>query len=355
MAGAGVNDHMVVTPDDHRAYIVIAGIVGLTWSVMVLCIRLFIRFRLTGPFCLDDWAATIATFFGACQTAIVFYAVRQGVGVRYNTAYDDSIDSAFKAYYASTIIRQAADKHLLGTRIVTAIIFIWGFASVLIVAFQCDASRPWDLSQKCSGLLPRWLVIETFSLVIELLISGLAFSLVLGLDMAFQTTFIVVMAFSAQLLVAIPVGYRLALLRDAIHSSRPVMFTLTDLTIVTQVVMHFSIMAATFPCFRQFLQAFNNDFGATTKMGTGENTRDASQGNNSNNSYAMSILRSRGERGAEGSALTTQHPDHDSDTDVEAVFRPILPSRDGMLAPADDGRSLQSMGSDRAMIKQKRA
>lgn len=173
--------------------------------------------------------------------------------------------------------------------------------------------------------------------------------------MAFQTKSIVVMAFSAQLLVAIPVGYRIVFLRDALHSRTPVMFTLTNLTIVTQVVMHFSVMAATFPCFRQFLQAFNNDFGATTKMDTEENSGDRSQGNNSNNSYAMSMLRSGGERGVGGSALTTRQHDHDhnSDTDVEAVFLPVLPSRDGMLTPADDGRSLRSMGSDRAIIKNK--
>lgn len=61
MASAGVNDHMVVGPDDHRAYIVITAIVGLIWSVLVLCIRIFIRTRLTGPLGLDDVAATIAT------------------------------------------------------------------------------------------------------------------------------------------------------------------------------------------------------------------------------------------------------------------------------------------------------
>ncbi|KAJ4144376.1 hypothetical protein LMH87_003260 [Akanthomyces muscarius] len=379
MASAGVDDHMVVGPDDHRAYIVITAIVGLIWSVLVLCIRIFIRTRLTGPLGLDDAAATIATFIGACQTATVLYAVREGVGIRYNDAYHDSVDSGLKAYYASTIMyilalcpakasmsllisrvsRQAADKHLLATRVVTAVILVWGVASVFIVAFQCGSTRPWDLTAgHCTGVFPRWLVIETVSLLIELLISALAFTLVLGLDLAFQTKFIVVMAFSAQLLVAIPVGYRLVFLRDAIRNHRaPIMFTLADTTIVTQVVMHFSIMAATFPCFRQFLQAFNNDFGATTKMVKGaedDRSGDRSQGgrhsSSNNNSYAMSVLRSRADG---GSAQTTRLRDHESDTEVEDVLLPLAPYRDGVLTPADDGRSLQSMASDRAMIKNK--
>lgn len=61
MAGVGVQDHMVVGPDDHRAYIVIAATVGLTWSILVLLIRLFIRLRIAGPFGWDDTFAVIAT------------------------------------------------------------------------------------------------------------------------------------------------------------------------------------------------------------------------------------------------------------------------------------------------------
>ncbi|KAH8709471.1 hypothetical protein HC256_009391 [Beauveria bassiana] len=392
MAGVGVNNHLPAGPDDHRAYIVIVAIVGLIWSVLVLCIRVFIRVRLTGPFGSDDAAASLATLIGVCQSATVLYAVREGVGVRNNDAYRDSMDSALKAYYASTIMyimaicpakasmsllitrvsRQAADKHLLGTRIVTGIIFAWGLASVFIVALQCGSTRPWDLTAAghCKGLFPRWLAIETFSIVIEVLISGLAFSLVLGLDMAMRTKFIVVSAFSAQLLVAIPVSYRLVLLRDALRNYQPhggggsssVMFTLADTTIVTQVVMHFSIMAATFPCFRQFLQAFNNDFGATTKMGTGDDPRsgdgsqDAAVGphrrRRSIDSFAMSVLRSRDGRGDDaGASAEAATQEQESDTEVEGVLVPLMPHRDGILTLADDGGSLQSMGSDQAMIR----
>ncbi|KAM3508352.1 hypothetical protein MY11210_006751 [Beauveria gryllotalpidicola] len=391
MAGAGVNNHLPAGPDDHRAYIVIVAVVGIIWSVLVLCIRVFIRVRLTRPFGSDDAAASLATLIGVCQTATVLYAVREGVGVRINDAYRDSMDSALKAYYASSIMyimalcpakasmsllisrvsRQAADKHLLGTRIVTGIIFAWGLASVFIVALQCGSTRPWDLTAAghCKGLFPRWLAIETFSIVIEVLISGLAFSLVLGLDMALQTKFVVVSAFSAQLLVAIPISYRLVLLRDALRNYKHhggggggsyVMFTLADTTIVTQVVMHFSIMAATFPCFRQFLQAFNNDFGATTKMGTdddyrsGDRSQDVGGGprRRSNNSFAMLALQSQGGCGDDaGASAEAATKEQESDTEVEGVLVPLMPHRDGMLAPADDGGSLQSMGSDRAMIR----
>ncbi|EGX93900.1 hypothetical protein CCM_02170 [Cordyceps militaris CM01] len=381
MAAAGIiPNHMAAGPDDRRAYIVIVAVVGLVWSLLVLCIRVFIRLRLSGPFGADDAAASLATIIAVCQTATVLYAVRQGVGVRDNPAYHDSVDSGLKAYYASTIMyimalcpakasmsllisrvsRQAADKHLLATRIATSIIVLWGVASVFIVAFQCGSTQPWDLAAPghCTGLFPRWLAIEALSLVLELLIASLAFSLVLGLDLALQTKLIVILAFSAQLLVAIPVAYRLVLLRDATTTTHrgPVLFILADTTIVTQVVMHFSVIAATFPCFRQFLHAFSNDFGATTKMGTDEDRSvDRSHGQRSNsNSYAMSVLREH----YRGSIQTTRPQDVESEIEVEdGVLLPRAPPRDRVLTPVDDGRSLQSIGSDRAIMqnKQKRA
>ncbi|KAJ2973386.1 hypothetical protein NQ176_g6639 [Zarea fungicola] len=382
MAGVGVQDHMVVGPDDHRAYIVIAATVGLTWSILVLLIRLFIRLRIAGPFGWDDTFAVIATFIGSCQTAVVLYAAREGLGVRHNEGYLNDVESALKAYFASTLMyiaaicpakasmsllisrvsRQAAGRHSIATNTVTGLIFAWGISSIFTVAFQCGSSRPWDIvNGHCTGVFQRWITIESLSVVLEVLISALAFSLVLGFDMAFRTKFIVVAAFSAQLLVAIPVSFRLIYLRDALRAEptttttantiegssaandATVLFTVSKLTIATQAVMHFSIMAATFPCFRQFLQAFNNNFGATTKMGTDEaGGGSRSQGITSNNSYAMSTLRAQSERRFGGSAQTTRN--HDSDTDVEAVYRPIATCQEGLSTHVDDERSLEQRG-----------
>lgn len=62
MAAAGIiPNHMAAGPDDRRAYIVIVAVVGLVWSLLVLCIRVFIRLRLSGPFGADDAAASLAT------------------------------------------------------------------------------------------------------------------------------------------------------------------------------------------------------------------------------------------------------------------------------------------------------
>lgn len=83
--------------------------------------------------------------------------------------------------------------------------------------------------------------------------------------MALQAKLMVISAFSAQLLVVIPITYRLMFVHDAMKSHDATL-GFTNSIIATQIVMHFSIMAATFPCFRQFLKAFDSGLGATANM-----------------------------------------------------------------------------------------
>jgi hypothetical protein len=78
---------------------------------------------------------------------------------------------------------------------------------------------------------------------------------------------IVVGAFLMRLLIIIPTAFKLALLRRDLPSSDAT-FTTTGVVVATQVTMHYTVMAATFPCMRAFLQAFNSGMGATTGLTT---------------------------------------------------------------------------------------
>jgi hypothetical protein len=77
----------------------------------------------------------------------------------------------------------------------------------------------------------------------------------------------VVGAFLMRILIALPTAFKLALLRRDLPSPDST-FNTTNVVIATQVTMHYTIMAATFPCMRAFLQAFNSGLGATTGLTT---------------------------------------------------------------------------------------
>jgi hypothetical protein len=118
----------------------------------------------------------------------------------------------------------------------------------------------------CLQLL-GWATIEAFSLLIEGMICLLSLWLVWDLQMSMKLKVAVVGAFLLRILIVVPTAFKLSLTRRDMPSSDAT-FTSTDVVIATQVTMHYTVMAATFPCMRSFLQAFNSGLGATTGLTT---------------------------------------------------------------------------------------
>jgi hypothetical protein len=198
----------------------------------------------------------------------------------------------------------------------------------------------------------RWAVVEGFSLLVEVLISSMAVVLVWNLSMATRTKVMVVCAFSAQLLIAIPIAFRLELLRGRTEAPpRDPLFAATSSAIATQIVVHLSVMAATFPCLRQFLQAFDSGLGATTKIST-----ELGSGSRSQQSHSGYILQSRGQvagtddgrsvRRNQGcvSPAARLRPDPTAVIVTQAIADPTAGE------PSESRRSTDSFGSDKAII-----
>jgi hypothetical protein len=113
----------------------------------------------------------------------------------------------------------------------------------------------------------NWATIEASSLAIEGLVCALALWLVWNLQMSVKLKVAVVGAFLMRTLIAVPTAFKLVLMRRDLPSPDGT-FNTTNVVIATQVTMHYTIMAATFPCMRAFLQVFNSGLGATTGLTT---------------------------------------------------------------------------------------
>lgn len=153
--------------------------------------------------------------------------------------------------------------------------------------------------------------------------------------MPFQTKVAVVCAFSAQLFVIIPIIFRLHFVRDS-KNTTDATFDSTEIAILTQIVMHFSIMAATFPCFRQFLQAFDSGLGATTKIGAKPGS-----GSRKDSSYVLQSLNSARDGSRGKRSLGGLRPD--STAQIATAVGGRLSDRDA------DNMSIESLGSDQAI------
>ncbi|KAJ6446908.1 C2H2 type zinc finger containing protein [Purpureocillium lavendulum] len=367
---SSTSQNLAVTPQDHGAFIVVAAIVGVIWTALVYGIRLYIRLNINGPFGFDDAAASFATVIGILQSSVTLVAVRNGLGKSQDLLSADELDTALKFNYAAGLLyivaicgskcamflliarltRQSQHLSLVISHGATCFTAVWALASLFIMAFQCSLPDPWNTARHggCSSLFTRWAVVETLSILIEVSISAMAIALVWNLIMAFKVKVAVVCAFSAQLLVIVPIIWRLIFVRRSLDT-RDATFDWTEPALTTQVVMHFSIMAATFPCFRQFLQAFDSHWGATTKM---SDTQTGS-GSRTNDSYVLQTLASK--RGAEGDivvregegapysrAMARLRPDETA----EIVTKATAGRRE---RAGDEDQSIESVGSDKAI------
>ncbi|KAE8349948.1 hypothetical protein BDV28DRAFT_151413 [Aspergillus coremiiformis] len=295
-----------VTPDNHAAFIVIAALVGVIWSIFIIGIRIYLRLRLTPPLGLDDAVAVFGTIVGVAQTSITLHAVFHGIGTREDLLNPTRVEAGLIDIYIAWLLYPIAvcssnvslalliarltiaKSELRASYILAGMSVLWGIISVIMAAFQCKLPKPWDIgAHHCESMFVQWAVIETGNMVIELLIPGLIMMMIWNLQARLKAKIIVLLAFSLQLLVVIPTIFRLILLQQTTEQRRDDRtLTITETVIVTEVTMHFSLMAATFPCLRKFLQVFDMNMGATTHMTTELDP----ENDGSNESYRLKSL-----------------------------------------------------------------
>lgn len=149
--------------------------------------------------------------------------------------------------------------------------------------FPCD-------SKLMSVKFARWVSIESFSCVIESLLFTLSVHLLWSLYMPLGSKTIIAGAFSSRLLyvlsplvflpkradtipiiyrIIIPTAFRIHYLQNNILQDADTTFASINAVIATQVVLHFSLIAATIPCMKPFLAAFENDLGYNVKSMVG--------------------------------------------------------------------------------------
>jgi hypothetical protein len=84
------------------------AIVGIIWVVIVLGIRLYLRYKLNGPIGNDDYAAILATSLGIAQSAVVLAGVHSGLGRR-ATIDDENHDQTTVKVCNSRLSQGVAD------------------------------------------------------------------------------------------------------------------------------------------------------------------------------------------------------------------------------------------------------
>ncbi|EFQ98518.1 hypothetical protein MGYG_01545 [Nannizzia gypsea CBS 118893] len=275
-------------PDGHRAYnvtdtdqsghIVIVSTLLMSWMVLCFFIRIYIRSDINGPFGLDDLVAGIGSALGIVHVGVLLKAVSQGIGKSKEYLRPTDVNSAEQTYYSSDILfilahscAKASVSLLLfrlgrdplykrGCAAIALFIGIWGIAATATMSIKCDFSKPWILSDKCSQIELRWQLITAFDVLPELLMFGMLVYLIWGLQMVMSRKVVIVGAFACRLPVVGFSIFRLTTINGAVDLQDPTL-SMVPYVIWTEILLHYSIMAATIPCLKPFFIAFNTGWG----------------------------------------------------------------------------------------------
>ncbi|PWY69046.1 hypothetical protein BO70DRAFT_300147 [Aspergillus heteromorphus CBS 117.55] len=261
-----------ITPTDRSGAIVISATLFMTWMVLVCLIRIYMRLAINGPPGMDDVAAWVGGTIGIVQVGMVMDGVSHGLG----KSHPGDLASMMKDLYVADILFLAGHcaaklsvvlllkrlgRHRVYLRLCVlqlGAIVLWAAVSTLAVALRCDPTHPWQLNN-CGFFVSGWRAITAFDVITEAFLLGLSIHLVWGIQMRRSQKAAVIFAFGIRVLIVLLVVLRQVYLNHI--SVDDTFLDLSNALVVTEVLLHCSLMAATVPCLKPFVIAFNTGWG----------------------------------------------------------------------------------------------
>ncbi|KAF2771481.1 hypothetical protein EJ03DRAFT_349494 [Teratosphaeria nubilosa] len=214
------------------ASIVIVTTTAVTWSLLTLAMRYFIRLKINGPLGCDDYACSVATVFAVAHSIVTLCEIAFGFGNRKtdgsslfseqvgpyvtNMLYTIAItfSSLSISYLIARVVSKVRHKKVLAYLIIGATA-CWGLAGVITWAFQCRLPHPWNIDRPrhCISLVGAWIGLSVGHAALELANVVLAIAVVWKLQMPVKDKSMIVVAFATRLLILPPTFMRLSALR----------------------------------------------------------------------------------------------------------------------------------------------
>ncbi|PYH88706.1 hypothetical protein BO71DRAFT_445067 [Aspergillus ellipticus CBS 707.79] len=292
-----------ITPTDRSGAIVISATLFMSWMVLVGLIRVYMRVAINGPAGMDDVAAWVGGIIGVIQVGMIMDSVSHGLG----KTHPEDAASAMKALYTADLLFLAghcaakmsiclllkrlgrAQAYLRLCVVLLGVIALWGIVSTLATAMRCNPSHPWEFDQ-CNFFVTGWRAITAFDVITEAFLVGLSIRLVWGIQMHRSQKAAVVFAFGIRILIIILILLRQSYLnRLASHNA---FLDLSSILVVTEILLHCSLMAATVPCLKPFVIAFNTGWGQGTHKDGSHYLRTGTSGGTQSLTQSQSHLKS---------------------------------------------------------------
>ncbi|PLB46507.1 hypothetical protein P170DRAFT_427822 [Aspergillus steynii IBT 23096] len=272
-----------LTPTDQRGLVVITATMLMSWMVIVSLIRLYMRLALNGPLGWDDLAAFVGGLFGIANVGVIMNGVSHGLAQSARSATDSELVNGGKTLLAADLLFIAGHcgaklsvclllkrlgrepAYLLWCKGALLLTTLWAIASMVSVGILSNSGRALIIEQMDSRVQNNaWKGITAIDVITETLLVGLSMYLVWGIRMKVKQKVAVIFAFGTRTTLIIISIVRQIYLNRA-FSAPDLSLRLSDALVATEVLLHFSIMAATMPCLKPFVVAFNTGWGQGIK------------------------------------------------------------------------------------------
>ncbi|KAF2850850.1 hypothetical protein T440DRAFT_554651 [Plenodomus tracheiphilus IPT5] len=266
-------------PDNHSGPLWIAAILGMIYMVAVLILRLYIKRRVLGY---NDYLIIASSVAAFGQYVAVYYALSCGLGKTLLQVHDTVVLGrvvfSTRVLYITSIC--------LAKLSVLAIVYsifcqdnkffkfpcyvamggtvIFGVVSVFTVTLGCPSAGLFT-SPHCRNQVVRWNIVTALDICTEVAILLLVPYMVWQLHMPAKKKIHVIMAFSTRASV-IPISTMYLVSWRGYTDSAPSPLSFTRVMIWQQVLLSLSVISATLPSLKAFLESLSarwNELDAT--------------------------------------------------------------------------------------------
>lgn len=132
---------------------------------------------------------------------------------------------------------------------------LWPVLAVLIIFPGCSVGNLSTPNGKCDGLLARWVVVAIVDCVSEIVLTVVPAFLVRGLMMSNHSKITVIAAFAPRLILLIFSGVLASTVHNNLSTDPNMAYVF--LVIFTQIILCWSLISASLPCFRALIRPFD--------------------------------------------------------------------------------------------------
>ncbi|KAK2793891.1 Ubiquinone biosynthesis protein coq9, mitochondrial [Onygenales sp. PD_12] len=222
-----------ITDDDHGPWVTIMAILLMVYMILCYLARLVMRFTINGPFGIDDWVITAGSAVAVVHSSFKLLETREGLGKRGVDVEGSNINNIEKAAYVGDVF------YIIALTLSKA-------ATFLLIARLTRYTKHLGWAYMGTIITVLWGIVLGFASESRIQIGGAIGIFISTSGLTQNSVFAVAII-------------RIFYLRKQNRLDDPIFYG-ADSSTCMEAEVHYSLIAASIPCLKPFVKAFNTGY-----------------------------------------------------------------------------------------------